>query len=198
MKSKDEKLAYIKQYRLTHKTEIAITAKAYRDAHKEESIQYNKEYRAKMPVEKKEAYEKNRLITMTREYRDVRNAKQRTVYPTIKAKVRARNKIWDNNNKQKMSGYKKQWAIDNPDKVKSNTLFGRYRISLEDYNNMLLAQKGKCPICLNDLKTPVVDHNHSLNKVRAIICHKCNLAIGLFNDDISILQSAIQYLINHS
>jgi len=39
-----------------------------------------------------------------------------------------------------------------------------------------------------------VDHDHVTNKVRGLLCHHCNTALGKFKDDINIMKQAIKYL----
>ena len=41
---------------------------------------------------------------------------------------------------------------------------------------------------------PLVDHCHTSNEVRGILCLKCNMALGNFKDSIENLQNAIKYL----
>ena len=43
-------------------------------------------------------------------------------------------------------------------------------------------------------ETLCVDHNHKTKNVRGILCRRCNLALGHYNDDINLLESAIKYL----
>ena len=61
---------------------------------------------------------------------------------------------------------------------------------------MFEKQGGCCAICggvnVNGRRL-AVDHEHETGKVRGLLCDKCNLAIGLF-DDINNLASAIKYL----
>lgn len=72
-----------------------------------------------------------------------------------------------------------------------------YGITVDYYNHMINIQENKCKICKNDFndsRIACVDHCHNSKKVRGILCKKCNLAIGYFGDNISNMQSAIQYL----
>lgn len=75
-----------------------------------------------------------------------------------------------------------------------------YGISIEDYELMLMAQGGKCAICGSaDTGTTksdhfFVDHCHSTNHVRGLLCHHCNLGLGNFKDNPRFLAEAITYL----
>jgi len=62
-----------------------------------------------------------------------------------------------------------------------------------------------CPICGADEEQSkgkgnnrngpwVLDHNHKTNEFRGWLCHKCNRALGSFNDDEEVLLKAIKYL----
>ena len=53
---------------------------------------------------------------------------------------------------------------------------------------------GPCPICKSHTTVWILDHCHFDNTFRGYICNSCNLGIGRFNDDISILYNAIEYL----
>ena len=67
---------------------------------------------------------------------------------------------------------------------------------------MLKKQNYKCAICHNEFKIFTdshikdihIDHNHITNKVRGLLCIKCNSGIGYLNDDINLLKEAIKYL----
>jgi predicted Zn-dependent protease len=41
-----------------------------------------------------------------------------------------------------------------------------------------------------------VDHCHKTGQVRGILCNICNLGIGLLNDSVEIIESALNYLKN--
>ncbi len=67
---------------------------------------------------------------------------------------------------------------------------------------MLSEQGGKCPICLqtppsnrfSGKKRFSIDHCHKTLKIRGLLCHHCNCALGLFRDNIEWLHTAIQHL----
>ncbi len=71
----------------------------------------------------------------------------------------------------------------------------RYGISGDDRTRLLARQGGVCAICRTKSDHPlVIDHCHFSNKVRGLLCHKCNLGLGMFDDDIDRLRAAIAYL----
>jgi hypothetical protein len=80
--------------------------------------------------------------------------------------------------------------------------------SIEQYEEDLASQDGVCAVCKKspkDGEVLVYDHNHrccggkkSCAKCRrGLLCHKCNRALGFFDDSIMNLQSAIEYLKSH-
>lgn len=102
------------------------------------------------------------------------------------------------NNPEKIKKLSKKWYNENRERVRHNAYVRDFKITLEDYNRQLEKQNHKCAICgaTDDQKELAVDHCHSTGKVRGLLCFRCNGSIGKFEDDISILQSAIEYLIN--
>ena len=77
-----------------------------------------------------------------------------------------------------------------------------YSLSQEEYLQRVVEQNGKCYICglapegLRD--TLVVDHDHSTNIVRKLLCDKCNRGLGYFRDNADFLYSAYNYIREHS
>ncbi len=93
----------------------------------------------------------------------------------------------------------------NPDDSRNNNFKSQYGITLQQYNEMVARQEGKCVICKKvpeqkktGYRVLCVDHCHNTGKVRDLLCNRCNSAIGHFHDDINILESAIAYLKKHS
>jgi len=77
-----------------------------------------------------------------------------------------------------------------------------YKINVDDYNKMYDSQNGLCYICNTEGFTMaehhklklVVDHCHTTGKVRGLLCHNCNRALGLLKDNIDSFKRAIVYL----
>lgn len=71
-----------------------------------------------------------------------------------------------------------------------------YGISLEDYEIILVKQGGVCGICFckDKNKRLAVDHCHKTGKIRGLLCNKCNIGIGYFDDNIENLIKAANYL----
>ncbi len=91
----------------------------------------------------------------------------------------------------------KKWYKDNPDRGKHNRLKKHYGISFSKYLEMLKDQNNKCLICNCELlqdKNTCIDHCHTTNKVRGVLCTNCNILLGQARDSVDILKSAQTYL----
>lgn len=109
-------------------------------------------------------------------------------------------------NKDKLNGHSRKYKKKPRSKKisKNGHLKRKFGITLDDYNNMLTEQGGKCMICKNtetsvenktgNVKDLAVDHCHSTGKIRGLLCFRCNTTIGRFEDDIELLKSAIKYI----
>lgn len=75
-----------------------------------------------------------------------------------------------------------------------------YGLTQAEYESMWRSQGGKCAICACDLSSskvkPMIDHCHSTNIVRGLLCSKCNFGLGCFSDNGDHLQAAIDYLLH--
>jgi hypothetical protein len=93
----------------------------------------------------------------------------------------------------------KQYHKKNPLAKKKQSLKNLYGLSLEKFDELLAKQNNSCAICgiknNGDKKLfPFVDHCHTTNKIRGLLCINCNQALGKFKDDIQFLKNAIKYL----
>lgn len=72
-------------------------------------------------------------------------------------------------------------------------LIRTYGITEAEFCDMLLQQQGLCAIC-RCRKAKAIDHDHATGRVRGVLCHGCNSAIGVFNEDPEVFQRALDYL----
>lgn len=92
---------------------------------------------------------------------------------------------------------------DHP-KYRDSELRKEYGISLVEYTNRLVFQKGACAICQSTVprgRTNAkghssfhVDHDHISGAFRGLLCHECNVGIGSLQDDPILLERAVNYL----
>jgi hypothetical protein len=203
-KNKEKLAAYAKEYREKNKEQIAIKAKEYQKKNKEKLAAYKKEYNKKNK-EKIAAYHrkynkknKEKIAARNKAYQQTEAYKKnRRMYITQyrkknKEKIAAQvSEHYYKNKKHKMSIYRQRV----------------YNITPEEYDTMLEEQNHKCKICsikFNDnynletktdyLHAQQLDHCHTTNKVRGILCPSCNIGLGHFKDSPENITNAINYL----
>lgn len=73
----------------------------------------------------------------------------------------------------------------------------KYGITLADYDEKVRQQQGACSICLRTDQQLWVDHNHSTDEVRELLCRECNFAFGLVREDVETMKRMIEYAERH-
>ncbi len=92
---------------------------------------------------------------------------------------------------------------DEQQKIRARNLKRNYGITPQDYDRLYESQKGMCFLCGRAGKRTglreglAVDHNHQTGKIRGLLCNTCNRALGLFREDVTVLQRAVRYLDFH-
>lgn len=103
------------------------------------------------------------------------------------------------NTRRSRAGYRRR-KRDDPDYVRRSYYRFQYGLSLEQVEQMISAQEGRCAICH---APPIggahggklnVDHDPDSQAIRGMLCNQCNQAIGLLRHDVDRLRSAIEYL----
>ena len=68
------------------------------------------------------------------------------------------------------------------------------------YEEMWAEQKGRCAICKRSLnegrygsQRACVDHDHKTGQVRALLCHRCNMIIGILETS-EMIEASFRYL----
>lgn len=110
--------------------------------------------------------------------------------------VKARTKKWRQKNaahvraKAKIASTK--WRAAHPEKYAALQL-SRYGITPAEKATMVKAQGNRCACCSWE-KALVVDHDHVTGKVRGLLCHRCNVGLGLLGDSVEGIAQALRYL----
>lgn len=83
-------------------------------------------------------------------------------------------------------------------KAKDRNLRNRYGVTLEQFEAILEAQGGICPVCEQSDKVMCLDHNHKTLEVRGVVCLNCNLrVIGGASDQDHKLVNAAKYVTDY-
>lgn len=133
-------------------------------------------------------------------------------------------KVWRNENKDHIAEVTRDWRARNKvhiverDKAyydfnkerilnwsRKHAFRTKYGLTLEEHAAMIAQQDGKCLICgeepdptLGKKKKGLhVDHCHESGKVRGLLCHNCNCAIGLLKDDPQRIRRLLEYIEAH-
>jgi hypothetical protein len=81
-----------------------------------------------------------------------------------------------------------------PREVLAVQLRSKYDITLEQYDALIEAQGQVCACCGKKPAKWHVDHCHATNKIRGLLCGKCNKGLGFFGDDLEGFDKPIAYL----
>ena len=116
-------------------------------------------------------------------------------YKNNKEKEARRKKIWYLKNRKKVLLQQKKTKKNYYEKYKKGGIFsqGYRKLSLKNYSKEYKKQNGKCLICNKETKL-FQDHCHKSLKYRGLLCIKCNIGLGQFNDSVELLQNAIKYI----
>lgn len=132
------------------------------------------------------------------------NTQYRADHPTLNGES---SKKWRINNPEYHRAKSKQWYAANKGWFKNRDLLRKYGITLEEYQDMVAMQDGKCAICKKATEILHVDHRHlppddwkhmlpadKKKYIRGLLCFNCNTGIGNLQDNIEIIESAAIYL----
>ena len=117
-------------------------------------------------------------------------------------KRRAQHREWYQRNKASQLQYQREHRKQNREHYKlrdfAKQLRLKYKITPEQYQELLLRQGGKCAICKQTwIRRLSVDHDHKTGRIRSLLCNNCNTAIGLLKDDPELCYAAGTYLMRY-
>ncbi len=103
-------------------------------------------------------------------------------------------------NREKTNSRSREYYRANKEKRRSYLIRKNFNTSERFIRDLMDKQKGCCAICGVSLVSPDssksfnVDHCHETGVIRGLLCHKCNVGIGMFQDNVDIIKNIITYL----
>ena len=114
---------------------------------------------------------------------------------------------YEQRNREQIAERKKRYKAANRDKVlaiqRKAHLKYMYGLTSEELRTMERAQHGVCAICkevpsgIGHKRRLHIDHCHVTDKVRGLLCHQCNVSLGLMKEDPVRIQSMLEYVLSY-
>lgn len=129
--------------------------------------------------------------------------RSRAWYLANKERHAAKAKLWREANRDKVKKYQDEYhaaraASGERQKYDASYRLRKYGLTQEAFDALLLEQAGVCRICHADSPGAKrgwnVDHDHVTGGVRGILCHRCNAALGLLDDNPERADECAAYL----
>lgn len=118
----------------------------------------------------------------------------------IYCSAKCRSLDWARSNavKRKATVLKYEAVPENKEKKRQQSrrrLYKKYGWTEARFKQQLVRQQNSCAGCLVkiDEETARIDHCHTTNKVRGLLCDRCNWALGHARDDAAILRRLMAY-----
>jgi hypothetical protein len=111
-------------------------------------------------------------------------------------------RIYREKNREKVRAKQKERLVVYRERRRLLEIVRKYGLSEMELTALRKAQEDKCGSCgvrLTALPAGkgsgwCIDHDHKTGRVRGILCHRCNLLIGMGLDDPDLLRAAASYL----
>lgn len=117
------------------------------------------------------------------------------------AKDRAYRIAYRRKNRKRLAQQERERRRANPEICYAANIRRLFGLTLAAYHAMREQQKNRCAICRRlqsgRCKRLAVDHDHKTKRIRALLCSRCNRALGLLRDNISLVRKALAYLEKH-
>ena len=102
--------------------------------------------------------------------------------------------------RQRAKNYRERVNREQPGRIartqRKNHLRRAYGLTPEQFDRLLRHQRCACAVCNKPfLKMPHVDHDHVTNRVRGLLCPRCNPALRAL-DEVGWYEKARGYLVN--
>lgn len=122
---------------------------------------------------------------------------EKKILKSTPAQLRAARNYKRKNSEQHKASCK-EWRKNNPEKVKAqhsksrDSKFGEG--AQAHFDKQVEEQQSNCAMCSEPLvKSPRLDHNHETGQWRGVVCPRCNIALGYYENE-TLFQKALAYL----
>lgn len=169
MLQSEQKKTSQQKYRLNHKEQIKIRHQKYYFNHKEQRKIWRKKNQKRIKI------------------------RQHEYYLNHKEQMKARARDWAKNHRKQKNEYRKKQ---------------KYGITAVQYQKKIKSQHNRCAICnkkekqihfeTKKIQLLSIDHDHKTNKIRGLLCDRCNRGLGFFSDSSVLLLKASRYLRRHN
>ena len=133
-----------------------------------------------------------------KKYKEMANRLSREWYKNNRPKAIANAKQWREEHREEYREWQRLYTKRTKAKSRQQSLKKRYNIKPGVFERLLTTQGGRCACCGTNKPggngTFCVDHDHVTGSIRGLLCHRCNLGIGLIGDDIMSILGAADYL----
>ena len=92
-----------------------------------------------------------------------------------------------------------KYRAENKDKFKQWRLKRNWDLTVDEFESMISKQDNRCFLCNIEFcdkrgMRPNVDHCHDTGRIRKLLCTRCNTAMGLLKENVSVLNKMINYI----
>lgn len=104
---------------------------------------------------------------------------------------------WSKKNQARKRENEKNWLAKQDKDYSFIKTLQKYRLTPDDYNELLSRQDNKCAICNKvpkENKRLHVDHDHNTGLVRGLLCFRCNFGLSYFAENYDNINRAAKYL----
>lgn len=127
-----------------------------------------------------------------------RNAKRRAHRAANLEAYREQERKQRDANRARYNETRQAWKERNPEKVRWIQRKLKFGVTQESWELQFELQDERCAICRNDHpglnKDWATDHCHETGRLRGILCHPCNKALGFMKDQPHYLRAAADYI----
>jgi len=196
---REEEIAKKKAYYSEHKKELNEKARARRNKDGQGYRERGRAFYAANRERIRGEYIKNREKHLAAAKKYALNHKaeikkrEKAYRLSHREELRTKRRAYGLANKEKRRAYR----LEHKGRARALHLLKQYGLLEAEFNALLNQQGGQCKICgSKEWKgpAPYVDHDHTTGRVRGILCHNCNVALGLVMENVETLKKMIEYL----